>query len=556
MKNLTLKTLFAVLLTGVSVAALPLSAQADDLTSALISVYDKNPRLQAERARLREIDETYVQARAQGRVTISASGQYARTRAESPASSNPFFDSGDGLEYGAPYSGQVQVIQPLYQGGRVKALKRQAKLGILAARENLRAQENNIFLAAANAYVDVLRDEETARIRRNNVRVLSRQLQASQDRFAVGEGTRTDIAQSRSRLALSESGLAQADAQLLISRAAYERIVGRIPVDLQPVPNFLLPQDLPTAIARARDNNPELIGSYFNEAASTAAIDVAKAAGRPTISLNGNLSSARDQVLGFDRSDQQSITAQIRVPIFSGGLNKSRVRQAKHAKARLAFETRDTELAVDQTVKQIWAQLDAAREVLVATQTQVESADIAFEGVSLEQTVGTRTQLDVLNAEQEVLNARLSVVNAQREVDSATFRLLSTMGVFDAEGIQLPVDGYDPEANLSEVSYDGLSEAVDRYVPEAVQKIGSQLPDVASDMVAGTALVIDASEIDRLVDPLVDASGDILSVTKGVVDSATFQTPDLDPRAEILRAPIETEPVQPPSRAKIILPEE
>lgn len=546
MTRLTLKTLMATLLLGGSLLAQSHTAQAEDLQSALIAVYDTNPRLQAERSRLREIDETYIQARAQGRMTISASGQYARTRVKSPAQSNPFTSAqDDGLQFGAPYSGQVEIVQPVYQGGRVSALKRQAKLNILAARENLRAQENNIFLAAADAYVDVLRDAETAEIRRNNVNVLMRQLQASQERFEVGEGTRTDIAQSESRLALSQSGLAQADAQLIISRANYTRIVGRSPQDLRPVPQFKLPANLPEAIMRARDNNPQLIAAYFQESSGRAAIDVAKSAGRPSVSVNGNISAARRQLLGFDRTDQQSITARVNVPIFSGGLNKSRVRQAKHAKARLAFETRDTELAVDQTITQIWAQLNAAREVLKAARTQVSSADVAFEGVTLEQTVGTRTQLDVLNAEQEVLNARLSVVNAERELDSATFRLLSTIGVFDAEGIQLPVDGYAPAENLAAISYDGFTEAVDRYVPEAFQKIGSQLPDVAGDVVNATGAVIETAQIDHAAEAVIGLSGDVLAGTKYVVDGVTGQKPRLDSRLNDPDGIIVTEPVRP-----------
>lgn len=474
---MSFRHIFLTALLGSSLLAAP--AQADDLQTALTSVYETNPRLLAERARLREIDETYVQARAQGRPTIGGSASISQSWVNFPGGAAVFTNgavTGDINVSGRPNELGLQIVQPLYQGGRVKALKQQAKLGILAARENLRAQENDIFLSAASAYVDVLRDMETIRIRRNNVRVLSRQLEAATARFDVGAGTRTDIAQSESRLALSEAGLAQAEAQLAVSKAAYERFMGMPATDLAPPTLYALPPSLPDAIAAARENNPRLIGAYFNEAAGRAAIDVAKAAGRPTVSITGGVTRQREQLSQLQAIDAASITAQVTVPIYSGGGNTSRRRQAEHAKTRLAFETRDAELAVDQAVTQIWAQLSAARASLVAAKRQVSAANLAFEGVTLEQSVGTRDQLDVLNAEQETLNAQLSVVEAERNVNVATYQLLSTLGVFDAQGIRLPVEGYAPTENLDLIRYQGLTEKLDRYAPGFVKRLDRNLP--------------------------------------------------------------------------------
>ncbi|MEL6414422.1 MAG: TolC family protein [Pseudomonadota bacterium] len=319
---------------------------------------------------------------------------------------------------------------------------------------------------------------------RNNVLVLSRQLTAANARFEVGEGTRTDIAQSESRLAAADAGLAQADAQLAISRAQFVRIVGRLPQPLAPAPDFVLPTSLEEATRLARENNPQLMAAYFNELASEAGIDVAKSAGRPSVTLNSSFSAAREQLLGIATTDQAIIGATVSVPIFSGGLNASRVRQAKHAKTRLGFETRDTERAVDQTVAQIWAQLEAAKILVGTSQRQVEAAQIAFEGVTLEQQVGTRDQLDVLNAEQEVLDARLNLVNAERNYDSAVFQLLSVIGVMDADGIALPIDLYDPNAYLQDVAYDALERAADRFVPSQLKGetiVGDDVVDLNVD---------------------------------------------------------------------------
>jgi outer membrane protein len=196
-------------------------AYGETLQEAFVSAYTNNPRLMAERARVREFDENYIQARAQGRMTSSLSGSLGYSGVRLP---NTGFAGqpigGYSTSFTEPASLQLQVIQPLYQGGRVRALKQQAKAGIMAAREGLRNTEQNLFLSVATAYSDVLRDEETANIRRSNVRVLTRQLTAATVRFDVGEGTRTDIAQAQTRLSAAEIGLAQADAQLQVSRSS------------------------------------------------------------------------------------------------------------------------------------------------------------------------------------------------------------------------------------------------------------------------------------------------------------------------------------------------
>lgn len=478
------------------------AVQAETLQEALISAYQTNPKLKAERARVKEADENYIQARAQGRLSsafsATAEGQLVRT----PGTT--IFGGGEGhnLTDGYPRSLAVQVIQPIYQGGRVKALKSQARSGIFAAREGLRSAEQDLFLAVATAYVDVLRDEEAAKIRRNNVSVLARQEAAARARFDVGEGTLTDIAQSESRLAASNIGLAQADAQLATSRAAYERVVGHAPVDLRAAPKFVLPATLFEAQRIGLVNNPLLLASEHNVEAAKASIGVAKAAGKPSFAINGSLANLRSQLSAIGEADAASITAQLTIPLYSGGANKSRVRQAKSAVERLRFEVKDAENAVKQNVTQIWALLTSARLSLQASEQQVKAAEVAFEGVTLEQQVGTRDTLDVLNAEQEVLNAKLSVVNAQRTVDATTYQLLTLLGAFDADSIQLPVDSYDPERNFLDVKDDGLTKLVDKYVPQSVQNIGPELINVSKDTYKGVKSIGNSTDVITDAPPL------------------------------------------------------
>lgn len=542
-----LATSFVVMAIGL----VPVAAQSETLSEALIAVYNKNPQLLAARAQLREIDETYIQARAQGRFTVSASGQYSRTVLDGPSTGvpqnvgpvPPTATTADTRFFYAPSQGQVEVIQPLYQGGRIKALKEQAKAGIAAQREILRATENQIFLAAANAYLNVQLSEETARIRRNNVRVLSRQLSAANERFDVGQGTRTDIAQSQARLASAEAGLAQAEAELQIARAGYKRLVGRMPTDLRTAPDFVLPATVDRALALARENNPQLIASYFNEEAGKSAIDVAKAAGRPTISLNGSVAAQRGQLFGFEEAETASLTANIRIPIFSGGLNSSRVRQAKHAKTRLAFESRDREREVDEAVIRAWAQKDAAASVLLAARKQVEAAELAFEGVTLEQEVGNRTQLDVLDAEQETLNAKLSLINAGRNLNAAKYQLLATIGVFDARGINLPLDqAYDPKANFEAVRYDGLSRLVDTTIAEPVQSAARGLSNAVKDGFDAVDDVLTEPAVEETVTLIPDATRKLFEEGKTAIDKAAGAESDFHPLVNQKQSKIETEP--------------
>ena len=446
------------LIAGVSLLTLGLStmsipAFAEDFQTALVSAYQRSNLLHAERARVREIDENYVQAQAQGRVSVVGTASAGFSRSETPVT---IF--GGGIQKLKPRTAQLSIIQPLYQGGRVKGLKSQAKAGILSARQGLRNAEQNVLFSAASAYLDVIRDEQAAKIRRNNVNVLTRQQFAAQSRFDVGEGTRTDIAQAEARLASADIGLSQAEAQLAVSRAAYVRYMGHAPHALSAPPKFVLPETLLTAQLRARANNPQIVASRYNENATKAGIRVAKSAHKPIISLNGGLQGSRDR-----RSESASIIAQIRVPIFSGGMNQSQVRAAKHAQIRSRFETREAEQAIDEAVANLWAQVIASGRALDSSRKQVAAAEIAFEGVELEQQVGTRTTLDVLNAEQELLNAKLTVIQAVRNLDLASYQLLVTMGGFDAYSLQLPVALYDPSKNFGEVTVGvlgGVSEKI------------------------------------------------------------------------------------------------
>lgn len=430
----------------------PLPITRETFRWALAASYKDDPSLEAERLRVKEVDENYIQARAQSRPQISANANLAETALRRP--SGP-----DGLstEWGNPRDATVTITQPIYQGGRLKALKRQAKAGIMAARERLRNAEQTTTLSSATAYADVIRDEEIAKIRRDTLRILARQQQAAEDRYDVGEGTTTDIFQAQARLADAEIGLAQAEGQLASSRARYTRLIGHSPTVLEAIPALNVPKTVDDAVEIARVNNPQLRALTRDFDASFEAIKIAEAAGKPSLALSGSAGAERGQLFGLSRREDASLALQLRVPLYAGGGNQSRERQAALTRDRLYYEVIETERAVDEAVRQLWANRAASVISLAEARAQEAATRAAFDGVKDEQLFGQRDLLDVLNAENEWQNARAQVVTARRNIQIATFRLLNVMGVFDARHLSLPVALYDPAQNLNQIAQSRFS---------------------------------------------------------------------------------------------------
>ncbi len=467
-------------------AAAGAPANAQSFQEALASAYQNSPELMAERARVREVDENYVQATAQGRFTANTTASAGYTKSDTGFLSNGEMGptvlntSGD-FE---PRSFAITGQKPLYQGGRVRSLQGQAKYGILAAREGLRNTEQTVLLTAATAYADVLQDEAIADIRRNNVRVLTRQESAATDRFDVGAGTRTDIAQAQSRLAQSEIGLASADANLAESRASFFRAMGYSPSQLSRIPDFALPPTLEATKRMALTYNPQLESARYNQDAAKLGIKVAKSADKPVVSLQTFAQYNENQSITLINQDAIGITANLSIPLLTGGANASRIRAATEANNRSVYEVRNIERAIEERVEGLWSQLEGARRVLSASQRQIDAAQVAYDGVEIEQQVGTRSALDVLNAEQEVLNAKLAYAQSERNVDILTFQLLVISGAFDALSLNLPVETYDPRENFVEVTSIGpFTPLMDKL--EATTVIGGvfeKVGDVAEDL--------------------------------------------------------------------------
>jgi outer membrane protein len=431
-------------LVGVALACLAGSAQAETLQDALIEAYANNPTLVAQRAALRATDETLSQAVAGWRPTVRLTGEWGRGHLTSSTSQRrgPV----------DPNRRQLSATQPLYQGGRTLAQTRQAEASILAGRANLDATEQTVLFSVVQSYMDVVRDQSTLALRDNNVRVLQRQLEATRDRFAVGEVTRTDVAQAEARLSRAVADRTTAEGSLIQSRAAYQRAVGRAPGTLEPPPpSPSLPGNETEAQSIANELNPSLRAAVYTEQAAGYAIDVSIATLLPDISVVGDVSRSADtQVAGVNASSE-TVLGRIVIPLYQSGSEWSAVRQAREVRSQRRIQIDESRRQVIEGVTRAWQQYTTSSAQIGARLDQIRASEVALEGVRQEATVGSRTVLDVLDAEQELLDGRVALVAAQRDQYVATYNVKTAIGRMTARDLGLPVELYDPAPHAEEV---------------------------------------------------------------------------------------------------------
>lgn len=436
------RTTIACLLVGTVVFSSS-TLNAATLLDALVSAYMSNPILQAKRAQLRALDEGVVQALSGWRPTIEVGSSFGIDRAETNLLSS---------ETLTPWSGDLTIVQPLYRGGRTVAETKQAENLVAAERSRLLALEQSVLLDCSIAYINVLRDEALVELRNNNVQVLQRQREATEDRFQVGEITRTDVAQAEARLSRSVSDLVEAEGKLMSSRAAYAGVVGAVPESLESAPKLRdLPASKQDAISIAIDNNPYLAIAISEEQASRNAVDVSRGRLLPVIQLNGEITHRRDVTAAIDESDNYGLSAQVIIPLYQSGSVYSEIRRSRQINSQRRIEIETARREVTESVSKAWELLNSAQAQINARQDEVKAADIALEGVKQESIVGARTTLDVLDAEQELLDAKVALVVAERNEFVASFELAESIGGLTAKNLDLPIELYDPETNYRDV---------------------------------------------------------------------------------------------------------
>jgi outer membrane protein len=434
----------------------PMPALADTIEAALVRAYQNNPQLNAQRAQVRITDENVPQAlsgyRPRVSVTGSAGFQYSDTNTTAGGTANSITRT-EIHGTNPPRSVGATISQTLFNGQQTANRTRAAESQVSGAREALRVLEQTVLLQAATIYMDYLRDSAIVEVQRSNVRVLEQTLKQTRDRFNVGEVTRTDVAQSEAQLAAGRTQQLTAESNLTTTRSNFRRIIGNEPEALapgSPVDRFL-PATLPSSVELGLVENPNVTAAMFGIDVSYLQVKVNEGALLPTVSLQAAVTQSYETTLTLYRSFNAAATAQLSVPIYQGGGEYSLIRQSKEtlAQQRLALEqVRDQTRA---NVVTAWGQLVAGKAQVTSAQAQVAASEIALNGVREEAKAGQRTTLDVLNAQQALVNARVALVTAQHDRVVASYSVLNAVGRLSPQVLNLPTTVYDPSVHYHQV---------------------------------------------------------------------------------------------------------
>jgi outer membrane protein len=422
------------------------AAYAGPFEDALVSAYKTNPNIKAQIENVNIADEQVAQAVSGWRPSVT--GNYSRGRQR-----NSF--AGADFNYSDSITKSVRVSQPIFSGGETIANTKSAKKNVKAAREDLKNTEQNILLQAVTTYMDVVRDESVLELSRSNQQVLQKQLEASKSRFAVGEVTRTDVAQSEARLARASTDLTQAKGALEVSRATFERVIGFKPMKLEKPKNFpTLPTSLDDALKTALLNNPAYNASQQREKAAEYEVYAQKAALLPEVSLTGSMQRQEGAgTRGENDYDSDNVLLNVSVPLYQSGAEYSRVRQAKLNVNQRKMDSINKHDATQEAVTKAWEDLTAQTAAIESNKAGIKAAEVALNGVKQEQLYGSRTVLDVLDAEQELFSARVNLEKTEHDRTVAVFSLLSAVGKLTANDLKLKTEIHDVTEHYNDVKY-------------------------------------------------------------------------------------------------------
>jgi len=430
-------------------AAFPV--RADTMESALLRAYRNNPQLNAQRVSVRAVDENVPQALAGYRPKVTGIFTAGVGYVEQLA------DGSDGkkIEQGdqTPHSAALNVTQTIYNGNQTANKTRAAESQVSGAREGLRLMEQSILLAAATIYMDYLRDAANLEVQRSNVKVLELTLRQTRDRYSAGLVTPTDVAQSEAQLAAANSQELAAESTLTTTRANFRRIIGNDPASLaaaSPVDRYL-PATQAGAVDLALRENPNVTAAMYGVDVSFLTVKINQGALLPTVSLQATVSKSWDPLITQINLFSAVASAQLNVPVYQGGMEYSLIRQSKETleQQRLTLaQVRDQARADLVTA---WGQLVAGKAQVTAAQSQVAASEIAYEGTSKEAQAGQRTVIDILNAQQTLVNARIALVTAQHDRVVASYAVLNAIGRLSPQVLHLSTQTYDPSVHYQQV---------------------------------------------------------------------------------------------------------
>lgn len=463
MKNKFLKLIPSVL----ALVAVPFGLHAETLQEAMVKAYNSSSSLQSARAQLRAVDEQVPLAKSGARPSADFNANIGETNTSlQHKTSSTVTSRGFGFT----------LSQPLYKGGTIDSSIEAAESTVMAQRASLVNSEQSLFLDTAQSYYDVLRDQSVLKLTRKTEEVLSKELQAARDRLKVGEATKTDVSQAESRYSGAVADRIQAEGNLALSKATYQRIVGTPPGDLKDEPvKIALPASLDEAVDTALKNNPSVIAAQYQMQAAEHDVDTAQGALLPQISLEASGNRGYDvSSAALGESSGATIMARMIVPIYRAGADYAKTRAAKETASQKRIDVRAAMNGVRENTVRAWQTLATSRATIVSRRKQVEAAQLAYEGVKQESEVGTRTILDRLNAESEALQAQVNLVQAQRDQAVAMFDVKAAVGELTADKLGLPTLIYDSTAHYENVKNSWIG-------------LGGDTPTAEKDEVASTS---------------------------------------------------------------------
>lgn len=424
---------FAVLIIAIFVA---FPASAETLQQALVKAYQTNPTLQQAQAKLRAVDEGVPLAKSGARPSLDFNASVGHDTAVTGGAQTNF----------SPRSLGLAVTQPIYKGGRIDAGISSAEKAVLAERANLLDAEQALFLSVAQSYFDVWRDQSLVKLNRKNEEVLLQELKAAKDRFAVGEATRTDVSQAESRYSGAIAARIESEGALANDKATYEKVIGNPPSELKaPDIDFALPASLEETIRQALEQNPKVISAKYTAEGARHDVDIAEGALLPELNIEAGAGrNWENSVLSKGSTDSTEIAARLTMPLYRGGADYARTRAAKETASQKQVAVHSALDTAHETAVSAWESLKTAEATIRARQKQMEAAQLAFEGVKEESKVGTRTVLDRLNAEAEVLQAQVNLVQSQRDKAVAMYNVKAAVGDLTAAKLALALTPYDP----------------------------------------------------------------------------------------------------------------
>jgi outer membrane protein len=437
-------------------AAVP-HAFAETLPSALVQAYQNNPQLNAQRASARATDEAVPQAlsgyRPRLTVTATLGEQYLQTLSKSTSSTTGITTYSTASGAFTPYTYGASMTQTLFNGFQTANRTRAAEGQVSSAREALRVIEQTILLNAATVYMDMLRDSAIAEVQRSNVRVLGETLRQTRDRFSVGEVTRTDVAQSEAQLAAGQFQLLTAESNLTTTRSNYRRVIGTEPGNLSPgtpVDRYA-PSTLTGAVTLGLQQNPNVTSAMYGIDVSYLQVKINEGALYPTLTLTSSVQQSVSSSLTNVQQLSMSTVGSFTMPIYQGGAEYALIRQSKETLSQQRLNLEQVRDQTRQVIVQAWGQVQATTAQIKSADAQVRSTEIALNGVREEARVGQRTTLDVLNAQQALVNARVTLVTAQHDRVVASFSLLNAIGALSPQTLGLATPVYDPRVHYYQV---------------------------------------------------------------------------------------------------------